>query len=199
MAKIVVIDGPDGVGKSTQLKLAKEALESSGKRVYITRTPGGTPIGEELRKVFLSDVDRPPETDLHIVWGINLAIAHDIKAKAKDFDYILVDRGPFSFMAYQVYGSGLDVDKGRFTAQEIMDSWKPDICLVLMAPVEITRQRLLNEKTKLDFFESKDEAFHGRVLKGYQEAIELFKPVIIDAQPSAEAVHHVVMKHLSAI
>ena len=63
---VVAFEGPDGVGKSTQLALASEELVENGWAVHATRNLGGTPIGEDLRKVMLSEHERPAETDFHL-------------------------------------------------------------------------------------------------------------------------------------
>ncbi len=198
-ARIICFDGPDGTGKSTQLALAKEALEKLGHKVYTTRTPGGTPIGEVLREAFLSHTERPPKTDLHIVWGMELAISDELDKKRGDYDYILIDRGPLAFLAYQVFGSGLDMDYGMRAVQEVIDDWQPDIMFLLTAPWEISKKRLHDSKAKLDYFESKSDNYHEKVQAGYEAGKQQFKVTIINATPDIDTVHNAIMKQIQAL
>lgn len=197
-AKVICFDGPDGVGKSTQLAMAHKDLEALGFKVHVTRTPGGTPMGEELRKVFLSQTERHPETDLYIVVSINIALGYEIEKLRKEVDYILIDRGPLSFVAYQVFGGGIPEKEGIEAAQKIVKLWRPDSLLFFTAPVEITQERLRKGTKKLDYFESKGPEFHQRVLDGYNEAVKLFDVTIVDSKPDAETIHQNVMKLLLA-
>src|SRR5438270_2506303 len=99
---IIIFDGIDGVGKSTQLKLAEEVLTQNGWSTKTARNLGGTPIGEELRKVIKSDIPRPPETNLYISAAIQEALIQSMAEDRQQGKLILMDRGPLSLAAYEI-------------------------------------------------------------------------------------------------
>src|ERR1700722_19360970 len=89
---IVVLEGIDGVGKTTQILLAKDLLIKRGWPVYITRNLGGTPIGEELRKVMLDSLERPATTNLYLSVAIQEALAEALEIERAQGKLILMDR-----------------------------------------------------------------------------------------------------------
>src|ERR1039458_4190816 len=105
---LIIFDGIDGVGKTTQLNLADQSLKAEGWPVSISRNLGGSPIGEALREVLLKPIDRPPTTDLHVSVAIQEALVPAIVTERQAGRLILMDRGPLSLAAYQIYGSGVD-------------------------------------------------------------------------------------------
>ena len=91
---IVMFDGPDGVGKSTQLQLATQDLEAQGYTIHTTRVVDGTPIGEALRKVLFADFARSPKTDLFIARAMYAELCEDLQKERQQAKIILVDRSP---------------------------------------------------------------------------------------------------------
>src|SRR5438045_2788931 len=102
-----MFDGPEGVGKTTQMHMCAVALEQKGLRVLTTRINGGTEIGEALRAVSLSHSERPTETDFYIIQAMTAAMIAELPKWQRQYDVILIDRSPLSLLAYQVYGGGL--------------------------------------------------------------------------------------------
>jgi dTMP kinase len=203
IGKLFMFDGPDGVGKTTQLHMAAEALTKKGYEVYLTKTHGGTPIGEALREVSLSNLDRTPLTDMYISLAMHSALAELIEEKRERGVIVLVDRSPLSNVAYQAYGSGLNKD---FTVGIIdidMQLFKPDCIIVYDAPIAVTRQRMLDRNArnhaKQEYFESKSSEYFERVAEGYRAAAAHFHAEVIDATDSAEQVHKQTMKHLKTL
>src|ERR1039457_7062193 len=88
---VVMFEGIDGVGKTTQLGLARDKLTEGGWSVISLRNPGGTPIGEALRTVMLSSDDRPPMTDLYTSLAIQAALFEAIEAARQAGKIILLD------------------------------------------------------------------------------------------------------------
>ncbi len=175
--RVIVFDGPDGVGKTTQLKLTAEYLADRGYDVYTTRASGGTPIGEALRVVSLSDTERPPETDLYISLAMHTALGLDLEKRRKKGQICIVDRGPMAIMAYNTYGSELkDQQLGFDTFEKMMKLWAPDTAVFLDAAQSIVDERRKSRTGKpLDYFEKKGEAYHQRVRKGYEKALEILE------------------------
>jgi dTMP kinase len=189
---IVYFDGPDGVGKTTQLNLAEQDLKKQGYTVHSVHTIGGTPIGDLLRDVLFSDNDRPAETNLHIALASQHALADDVIRRRDAGEVVLIDRSPLSMIAYQVYGDGLAEQKGYRAAEEILDLIKPDLLLVYMADLDqlLGRRRSQADEGKVrDHFELQDEDYHSRTTEGYKAAIRAFDTTVIDATGSVEVVH----------
>jgi dTMP kinase len=132
---LVIFDGIDGVGKTTQIKMADEAMKASGWQTLTTRKMGGTPIGEKLREVMLDPVSRPVETDLYISIAIQSALAKQLEKDKAAGNLILMDRGPISIAAYQVYGSGLDETLGWKYVDEGMELLKPNLTIIYEANI----------------------------------------------------------------
>jgi dTMP kinase len=193
-AKLIMFDGPDGVGKTTQIALAKEVLTQQGLRVYSTRINGGSPIGEALRTVYLSNIERPAATDYHIGMAIYSAFVLEIDRLRPDYDVILVDRSPLSNVAYQSFGSGYPLDKALAGCEETLDALRPDLLICYMAPLPLLHVRLSQMAgSKTDYFESKPDDYFEKVLEGYQFTAERFNATVIEAIRDAAAVHEATM------
>lgn len=198
--KIIYFDGPDGVGKSTQLKLTAQALRDRGHEVHATRTLGGTYIGEMLRDVMLSEVDRPAATDLYIALACQHALAHDVIERRKQGEIVLIDRSPLSIVGYQVFGDGLNKDEGYRATDELIELIKPDLILVYHAPAEELERRRTqrNHYAGHDYFEVKPLAYHKRVARGFADAAVKFGADVINAEVNANDVHADTMKFIDA-
>lgn len=203
IGKLFMFDGPDGVGKTTQLHMAAEALTKKGYEVYLTKTHGGTPIGEALREVSLSDLERTPLTDMYISLAMHSALAELIEEKRERGVIVLVDRSPLSNVAYQAFGSGLDKDFTIGIIDIDMQLFRPDCIIVYDAPTEVTLARMMarNQKNnaKKEYFESKPREYFERVAEGYRVAAAHFNAHIVDATESADQVHKQTMKQLKTL
>lgn len=197
-----MFDGPDGVGKTTQLNLAADALKQQGYDVFITKTHGGTPIGEALRTVSLSELERTPLTDMYISLAMHSALSEIIEQKREQGAIVLVDRSPLSIVAYQAYGSGLDKDFTLGIVDIDMQLFKPDCIVVYDAPITLTRERMLarnnQNHAKKEYFESKSPDYFERVANGYRAAASHFNAALVDATKTIEAVHKQTMKYIKA-
>ncbi len=189
---VIIFEGLDGVGKTTQLGLAAEALRIAGWAVHTTRNLGGTPIGEALREVALSPLDRSPATDLYISAAVQSALAEALEMERQSGKIILVDRGPLSMVAYQVYGRGAEHKRGWQYVGESMKAYHPEAVLFYQTDVATAIAR--NQKTsKKDYYEVKPTDFFERVSHGFQLAIKRYPVIEIDASQSIEAVHQATM------
>jgi dTMP kinase len=193
--KIIYFDGPDGVGKSTQLKMAAQALRDQVYDVHATRTLGGTHIGEMLRDVMLAEVDRPAATDLYIALACQHALAHDVIERRNEGEIVLIDRSPLSIIGYQVFGDGLNKEDGYRATSELIDLIKPDLIFVYRAPAEELERRRTqrNHAAGHDYFEVKPLAYHKKVAKGFEEAAQKFSADIIDARGDVDDIHAATM------
>jgi dTMP kinase len=199
-APLIMLDGPEWVGKTTQLQLAADALRAQRHQVYTTRINGGTPIGEALRNVFLNpDLPRPKITDLHIMLATYYALIEDLQERRQHAPGIyLMDRSPLSMFAYHVHGNGLPRQLGEPATSKTLQLFEPDLVICYMAPEAVLekrrQQRQAATKARLDFVESQPAAYMRRVVAGYHEACKKYGAVAIDASGTPEAVHQTTLE-----
>jgi dTMP kinase len=177
VGRIIMIDGPDGVGKTTQLALLAEHLRQRGYNVYSNRINGGTAMGEALRQVYLDPhLPRPPETDLYIILAMHAALASELLQRRQAGEICLVDRSPLSILAYQVYGSGLDKEVGLAATRNSLKLFDADLIICYEAPLDVLRahREQRHKSTNNNYFENQLPDYVERVIAGYQEATRLF-------------------------
>ncbi len=206
--QVIAFDGPDGIGKSTQLRLLAEYLTEQGKTVYSTRASGGTPIGEALRAVSLSEHSRPAEVDLYISLAMHTALGYDLQEKRTQYDYVLVDRSPLAIVAYQSYGSQLPNPQDGFDAcRKMLKLWELDELVALTAPQDILDKRRAARATNdasqnNNYFERQNHDYHLRVQEGYIAATAAEKETLqtrlieIDGTGSIQSVHNAIKASL---
>jgi dTMP kinase len=187
---LIVFEGIDGVGKTTQLELAQHTLQAEGWPVYTSRNLGGTPIGEELRRVIKLPLKRPNMTNLYISVAIQEALAGAINLARSGSKLILMDRGPLSLAAYEIYGGKLDSALGWQHVEAGMKQLRPELNIIYSIDVESALRRAREKSDQADYFESKPRDFFERVAKGYEAAAERYAStsVVIDANQPIEAV-----------
>lgn len=186
--KIIMFDGPDGVGKTTMLTDVAARLKNAGREVYTTRVHGGTPIGEKLREVSLSDTPRSAYTDLFISRAMHAELAGDLQSRRARGALCLVDRSPASMWAYQVRAGGLPADYALPFIKEDFEMFNADLVLVYLASSALLKQRIAGRSRSTDYFENKPDDFIEATLLGYQESEQLFGTKVIEASGSLPAV-----------
>jgi len=195
---LIVFEGIDGTGKTTQLELAHQALLKNGWDVATARNLGGTPIGEELRKVILSPLERPSATNLYISAAIQEALIGAIEDKRAQGKIILMDRGPLSLAAYEIYGSGLGESLGWPHVESGMARLKPELTILYTTDVKVALARARRKSAKADYFESQSESYFEAVAKGYEAASSRYKQVLkVDANRPVEDVQAETMRLIS--
>lgn len=197
--KTIYFDGGDGSGKTTQIELAKKSLEVRSFTVLVTRALGGSLIGEELRNVILSDLSRPPETDMHIALASQYALNEVISGQ--NYDYILIDRSPLSIIAYQAYADKMDKNLAINQVNILLEKTKPDLIIIFDANANDlnSRRSHRNNHNGTDYFESKDITYHQKVAEGYRFAGNLYKAELIDATKSIDTIHRETMGLINAL
>lgn len=169
----ITLEGGEGVGKSTQLKLLQAALLSAGVDVVTTREPGGSPGAEELRQVLLFG-KHPLSLRAEILTHFAARYDHvdQVITPALEAGKVVVcDRFTDSTLAYQGYGraeGNPDVLRLISRLQEQLGR-DPDMTFLLEAPRNVARLRLAARGAPVDRYELSDEGFHARVLAGFQE------------------------------
>lgn len=195
---LVIFEGSDGVGKTTQLNLAAEELQSDGWQVETFRHLGGSPMGEALRAVSLSDVARLPETDLYISAAIMNELAAALVQARSRGSIVLLDRGPLSLYAYQVNGSGADPGLGKHFSDMAIELYRPELILLLKADTSTALERARLVSGKSDYFESKPLEYFNRVANGLQKAADWYDATEVDANLPIGDVHSSIMEQIKA-
>lgn len=148
--KFVVFDGPDGCGKTTQMKSLHEAASKEGIKVRRFREPGGTPIGEHIRELLLSDkgdgMDLRCEMLLYMASRAQL-VQQQIKPALEAGEFVLADRYASSTIAYQGGGGGLSTAAIMQVAEIAVNGIWPDLTVIFDLPLEesFRRQGLVKE------------------------------------------------------
>ena len=164
--RLITVEGIDGAGKSTHLPWLKELLERNGRRVWITREPGGTPLGERLRNLLLHE-PMAPLTELLLMCAARREHCdREIWPRMNAGEWVVSDRFTDATYAYQ--GGGRCLDPGHIAALErfALGAFQPDLTLIFDVPVAIARERLATGRT-LDKFERQQVAFFERVRAVY--------------------------------
>ena len=185
--KLITFEGIEGVGKSTQINLSKEWLESKGHSVKLLREPGSTKFGEKIREILLSkDSDISFETELLLMFAARSEMFKYFVQDAAE-DFILCDRFYHASIAYQGYGRGLSLDLIDSLINGI-NCPKPELTLIYDLDVKLGFARKANDVE--DRIESSGLEFFERVRKGYI-ALAKSEPEIhlIDANTTEQSIH----------
>jgi dTMP kinase len=163
----ITLEGLDGAGKSTQLEWLVANLRGRGRTVVQTREPGGTPLGEKLRGLLLSE-PMHLETEALLMFAARQEhIATVIEPALARGDWVVCDRFTDASFAYQGGGRGLATSKLAALEAWVQDGLQPDLTLYFDVPTALARQRVLGMNRELDRFEREQEAFFERVRNAY--------------------------------
>jgi dTMP kinase len=182
--------------------LLKARLEAEGRRVVVTREPGGTTVGEKIREMLLYNDGIDVKTEQSLFWAARGELVRKIIHPSLESGAIVIsDRFTDSNLAYQGFGRGLDVPLLRRVNSWLTEGLVPDLTVLLDIPIFDGRQRkLLDDDT---FFKEQTE-FHERVRKGYLElaATEPLRWLVLDGfkrpQDLSDAVYSAVAGLLRA-
>lgn len=198
--KFIVLDGPDGCGKSTQVKMLAERLEGDGVECKILRDPGTTVIGEKIRQVLL-DVEHSAmttETEVLLYMAARVQLWYEQIATALEQEKcVLLDRWLSSTCAYQGYAGGFGMDRVIQIAKDCLPKPWPDLTVILDVDLETAAKRL---KRDLDRMESKGDNYHQKVREGFLQLPEkIEKALVVDATQSVDDIHKNVIQAVEQI
>ncbi len=167
----ITLEGIEGVGKSTSLDFIQSYLQEQGIALEITREPGGTPIAEAIRRVLLAHHDEQMSVDTELLLlfaGRAQHIASQIQPALAKGLWVICDR--FTDASYAYQGAGRGIPEARIALLEtwVQDSLRPDLVLLLDAPVELALARA-KERGNPDRFELENQSFFNRVRTHYLE------------------------------
>lgn len=194
----ITFEGPEGSGKTTQIKILKEYLEKQGFSVLITREPGGSKIGQDIRKILLSPDNKmmAERTELFLYAADRSQHVEEIIIPAlKQDKIVLSDRFTHSTLAYQGYGRGLDMELIKQLNNQATKGLKPDLTILLDVEPQVGLKRA-KARNAGDRIEQEEESFHLRVRKGFLQLVKENQDTIkvVDAALTKEQVSYLVKK-----
>jgi dTMP kinase len=195
--KFVVLDGPDGCGKSTQAGLLIDWLNESGVPTSLFRDPGDTAIGEKIRDILLNPehLAMNTRTELLLYMAARAQLwSEKIAPALKDGKCVVLDRWLSSTCAYQGCAGGFGTDKVIGIAEDCLARVWPDLTLILDIDLETAAARL---KRQLDRMEAKGDGYHKTVREGFlQLARDRNDFIVVDASADIETVHRNVTENI---
>ena len=195
--KLIVFEGLDASGKSTQARLLARRLGESGYDVVATREPGGTPIAESVRGLLLEKRHGAmlPLSELLLFIVSRAQNTHEVVLPAlRAGRTVVASRYRLSSLAYQGYGRGLDLDLIRRLNEAATCGTVPDVTFLIDVPAEFTLRR---KADRGDRIEVESIEFHRRVRRGFFELTEGDPTVrVLDGTRSIEEIADAVARHL---
>ena len=173
--KFITLEGIDGAGKSTHLIWLEDFLRRKGINNVMTREPGGTPLGEQLRTLLLDQRQiMHAETEALMLFAARREhLDKVILPSLTRGDWVISDRFTDASFAYQGGGRGVSFGKLQILEQWVQGSFQPDLTLYFDVPIETARQRVQSVKTA-DRFEQEQDEFFRRVREAYLQRAQQF-------------------------
>ena len=187
----ITFEGPDGSGKSTQIKLLAEHLAGLGHNVLLTREPGGAEISEQIRNILhdLRNKAMQPRAEILLYSAARAQLVGErIRPHLAAGGIVLSDRYADSTLAYQGYGRGLDLETLRLITAFATDGLKPDLSLLFDLEAETGLKRRQTSGDEWNRMDDLTLAFHQRVREGYLTLAraEPERWVVLDATQTVE-------------
>jgi dTMP kinase len=197
----ITFEGGEGCGKSTQAKLLLKKLEQQNIPAVLTHEPGGTALGNELRKVLKQKGDSSisPQAELFLFAASRAQlVAEAIRPALEEGKVVICDRFTHSTVVYQGYGRGLDLTIVETVNSIATGNLKPDLTIFLDISPE---QGLARKRSMKDRFELEDLSFHRRVREGYlrMTAAEPDRCLVIDASLPKGKIAEIIWNRVSRL
>lgn len=203
-ARFITVEGIEGAGKSSNIAFIKQQLLAADKDVVVTREPGGTPLGEQIRDVLLSHRNNGMAVDTELLLMFAARAEHlacVIRPALDAGQWVLCDRFTEATYAYQ--GGGRGIPEQRIAALEewLQGPLRPDLTLLLDIPPALGLERAGRRNANLDRFESEQLAFFERVRADYLRQAELHgdRYCVIDAAQELSVVQRQISQALEGI
>ncbi|KEA61891.1 Thymidylate kinase [Marinobacterium lacunae] len=199
----ITLEGIEGVGKTTNLNYVRQCLEERGIEVVVTREPGGTPLGEEIRELLLTPRDEAVSEMAELLMMFAARAQHlfaVIEPALARGAWVLCDRFTDATFAYQGGGRQLAAEPVAMLERLVQKERRPDLTLLLDLPVEIGLSRA-HARGKPDRFEAERVEFFQRVRDAYLERAqqEASRITVIDAAPSLDQVQRQIDQALARL
>jgi dTMP kinase len=165
----ITLEGLEGAGKSSNVPFIRDWCERHGRSVVVTREPGGTPLGEQIRELLLHKQDMAVSRDAEtlLMFAARAQHLHEVIVPTLAAGHVvLCDRFTDATYAYQGGGRGLPVTRIRALEEWVQQGLQPDLTLLFDLPVELGLQRA-NRRSAADRFEQEQRDFFARVREAY--------------------------------
>lgn len=191
----IAFEGPEGAGKSTQVRLLERWLEERGHEPLLTREPGGTPVAEEVRRVLLESDVLSARTELLLMLASRATLVEEVIRPALEAGRVVVtDRFHLSTLAYQGHGRGLPLREVEAMNRFATGGLEPDLTLLLDVEPGVGAARKAAAGAGPDRIERAGDTFHRTVAEAYRLLAEGDERIMsVDASGSPDAVHEVVV------
>ena len=198
--KFIVLDGPDGCGKTTQTKLLVQWLRDQSVPTVSFRDPGDTTVGEKIRQILLSPehttMDTRTELLLYMAARAQLW-AEKIAPALTENKCVVLDRWLSSTCAYQGYAGGFGVDKVIKIATDSLERPWPDLTVIIDVDLETSAKRLSEQPDRM---EAKPRDYHQKVREGFLQLVEERRNfIVVDGAGDIETVHNTIRERILQI
>jgi dTMP kinase len=197
----ITFEGGDGSGKTTQITLLAQWLENQGHRVCVTREPGGTDLGLELREIILHSTGFiSPRAEALLYAADRAHHVHTIVRPALERGEVVVqDRYLDSSVAYQGAGRVLDPGEVEGLSLWATENLLPDVTFLLDVPARVAKDRQGVSERKFDRLEAEALDFHERVRESYltRASDDARRIIVIDGTASIDDIHQIITQKVS--
>lgn len=168
--RFITLEGGEGAGKTVNLNFVRDWLaQHAGATVRVTREPGGTAVGEEIRRLFLQQADLQPETELLLIFAARTQHLHQvIRPALTRGEWVLCDRFTDASYAYQGGGRGLARERIAYLENWLQGDLRPDLTLLLDTPPELGKARA-HGRGDANRFDAETARFYARVRQAYAD------------------------------
>jgi dTMP kinase len=193
----LVLEGVEGAGKTTQVRKLAEWVRAQGRDCVVTREPGGTALGEEIRQLLLEGTDVPARSELLLLLAARAALVDGVIRPALDAGRVVIaDRYDLSTLAYQAFGRDLDENQVRSINAFATGELSPDLTILLDVPTSMGAERSRG-RGSADRIEREHAEFHERVGGAYRLLAQRESNVErVDGTPNETEVHHSITRLL---
>jgi len=196
--RFIVLDGPDGSGKSTQTVMLARYLKKQGVKTAVFRDPGSTAVGEKIRKILLDPKNHISDrAELLLYMASRAQLWQECIAPAlKKKNCVLLDRWLSSTCAYQGFAGGLGIAKVIDIAEHSLQKIWPDLTIILDIDLRTAKKRI---KRSFDRMEQKNAAYHKKVRTGFLKLAKLRDDVIVlDTSADVKTVHKKIIQTIAS-
>lgn len=198
--KFITLDGVDGAGKSTHLAFVADWLRAQGREVIVTREPGGTPLGEDLRALLLHR-EMDADTELLLMFAARQEhLAQLIRPALARGAWVVSDRFTDASYAYQCGGRGIAEERVAALETWVQQGFQPDLTLLFDVPAEVAEARR-SAAREADRFEREADSFFTRVRNAYlaRAAADPARIQVLDARQSISVLQAQIADLLQAL
>lgn len=201
--RFITFEGGDGAGKTTQIELLKTWLVDHGHTVVLTREPGGSDLGLELREIILHSTGFISARAEALLYAADRAhhVQTVVRPALERGDIVVQDRYLDSSVAYQGAGRVLDPHEVEELSMWAVERLLPDLTILLDLPAEVAKERQSGQDRKFDRLEAEDLDFHERVRQAYLERAGAHpgRFLVVDGTKPVEAIHEQITQRVSEL